>query len=154
MQLYQCGPRIHGPNKKATDCLGYYLLDQVGNLYSLNSRTYCTKYGYQMYKLSDESCNLGGQLHNTLRTELGVKVTVTRAELIRKFLNDAWAVSPNTREGGRIYSSYYKMMQNKLHLMGHHLAEAKSSACHELWNGMLFLLLAMGSIAVMATLVN
>ena len=143
MKLYQCGPRKCTSKLKPKECLGQYFLDQLGNMYSLNTQTYCTKYGYRMHKLSDESCNQMGQLHNTVRTTLGLKVTVTRAELINKFLNKTWEVDPETYQGAKVYGAYYRMLQGNPRQVCDHRLETRSLVLSEFGHGMCYLLAAM-----------
>ena len=85
IKLYNLG-NYKLPNKNVSVDLSEYYMDADGDLYSLNSYTYVTKFGRRLYPLSNNSRS-GGKIINTLRSTLGTKVTVSR-EVIKAYIVD------------------------------------------------------------------
>ena len=65
--------------------LSEYLIDEEGDLYSLNDDTYFTKYGTRLKQLSNHSFNGSGSIVNTFRSTTGRKVTIRRS-VIKKLM--------------------------------------------------------------------
>lgn len=59
-----------------------YFIDEEGNLYSRNIRTYVTGYGKTLEKLSNNCTSGRGDYINSLRDLQGNKVTVRRSVLV------------------------------------------------------------------------
>ena len=85
IKLYNLGT-YKLPNKDISVDLSEYYMDADGDLYSLNTYTYVTKFGRRLYPLSHNSRS-GGRIINTLRSTLGTNVTVSR-EVIKAYIVD------------------------------------------------------------------
>ena len=66
--------------------LSAYFINDRGNLYSKNKDTYVTEFGTYLVRLSDDSTNKLGKVVNTMRTEGGRKVTMTRESIMNRKL--------------------------------------------------------------------
>ena len=85
IKLYNLGT-YKLPNKDISVDLSEYYMDADGDLYSLNTGTYVTKFGRRLYPLSNNSKS-GSKVINTLRSIHGYKVTVSR-EVIKAYIVD------------------------------------------------------------------
>ena len=66
--------------------LSAYFIDDQGTLYSKNRDTYVTEFGTYYVTLSDGSTNKLGKVVNTMRSEDGRKVTMTRESIMNRKL--------------------------------------------------------------------
>lgn len=59
-----------------------YFIDEEGDLYSRNMKTYFTNHGMKLERLSNKCTNFKGDYINSLRTIKGEKITVRRSVLV------------------------------------------------------------------------
>lgn len=71
------------PKSGETVDLSQYLIDQEGDMYSLNDDTYFTKYGTRLKQLSNGAIDAGGYVTNSFRATNGRKVTIRRKDIKR-----------------------------------------------------------------------
>jgi hypothetical protein len=80
------------PRTGETVDLSEYLIDEEGDLYSVNNDTYFTKYGTRLKQLSNGALDAGGYITNSFRATNGRKVTIRRKEIKKMMLRGALGI--------------------------------------------------------------